>query len=232
MDGRFISYLRVSTLRQGASGLGMEAQREAVTNYLNGGRWKLVREYVEVETGKSATRPQLAAALAEARVTGATLIVAKVDRLARNLGFLLSVLDGAGVGGVVFADLPAIPPGPTGRFLIQQMAAVAELEAGLISQRTKAALTAAKARGTKLGGFRGGPKVEPSTGREAQQREAQRFAEAIGGRVLDMQRRGLSLRQTAVELTEAGIRTRRGGAWSAETVRDVLRRVGPERGRG
>jgi len=225
MDGRFVSYLRVSTTRQGQSGLGLEAQRQAVSAYLNGGRWTLAREYIEVETGKSDTRPQLAAALSECRITGATLIVAKVDLLARNVRFLMEVLDGSGAGGVVFADLPSIPPGPTGRFLVQQMAAVAELEAGLISQRTKAALEAAKARGSKLGGWRGGHKVAPELGREVQRKEAQKFAEAVAPRVIELRQRGLSLRQIAAELSTMGVKTRRGGAWSCETVRDVLRRT-------
>src|ERR1700744_4889937 len=128
MDGRFISYLRVSTDRQGKSGLGLEAQREAVAAHLNGGSWTLVTEYVEVESGKSDDRPELAKALARCKMTGATLIVAKLDRLSRHQSFLMSVYEGTGEGGVVFCDLPTIPAGPVGKFIVQQMAAVAELE--------------------------------------------------------------------------------------------------------
>src|SRR5215475_946716 len=144
MKAKFVSYLRVSTQKQGASGLGIEAQRAAVTAFLNGGDWVLLQEYRETESGKSNDRPQLAKALAHCRMTGATLVVAKLDRLARNARFLLSVVEGSGAGGVVFCDLPSLPPGPVGKFMVTQMAAVAELEAGLTSQRTKAALSAAK----------------------------------------------------------------------------------------
>src|ERR1700733_12221106 len=130
--GKFVSYLRVSTDKQGRSGLGVEAQREAVARYLNGGSWKLVAEYVETESGKRSDRPKLAAALAHAKAIGATVVFAKLDRLYRNAKFLLTLID-SGVD-VVFCDLPQIPPGAMGRFMLTQMAAVAELEADLISE--------------------------------------------------------------------------------------------------
>src|SRR3954471_14900649 len=151
--GKFVSYLRVSTDKQGRSGLGVEAQREAVTRFLNGGDWTLTKEYVETESGKRSDRPKLQAALAHAKAIGATVVFAKLDRLTRNVDLLRSLV----VSGVdlVFCDLPHVPPGAMGRFLLTQMASVAELEAGLISERTKAALAAAKARGVKLGGDRG-----------------------------------------------------------------------------
>src|SRR6185437_4942878 len=142
---------RVSTTKQGIGGLGVDAQKAAVANYLNGGSWKIVGEFVEVESGRRSDRPALDEALAAARLHQAPLVVAKVDRLTRSVAFLSRLLE-AGVD-VRFADLPAIE-GPTGRFILQQMAAVAELEAGMISKRTKDALAAAKARGTKLGGTR------------------------------------------------------------------------------
>ena len=151
MPRLFVSYLRVSTDRQGRSGLGLEGQRKAVEDFLNGGCGSLVAEFVEVETGKRHDRPQLAAALALCRLHNATLIIAKLDRLARNTRFLLDIVEGSGEAGVVFCDLPTVPSGPVGKFLVTQMAAVAELEAGLISQRTRAALAAAKARGKRLG---------------------------------------------------------------------------------
>src|SRR5215831_12873608 len=150
--GGFLAYYRVSTGKQGKSGLGIEAQRQAVANYLNGGNWRIVGEFVEVESGRRSDRPELDKALTAARVRRLPLVVAKVDRLTRSVAFLSRLLE-AGVD-VRFADLPQIE-GPTGRFMLQQMAAVAELEAGMISARTKAALAAAKKRGTKLGGFRG-----------------------------------------------------------------------------
>jgi DNA invertase Pin-like site-specific DNA recombinase len=154
--GKFIAYYRVSTDRQGKSGLGLEAQRQAVTTYLNGGDWKIIAEFTEVESGKRADRPQLDAALKAARLHRAAIVVSKVDRLTRSVAFLSRLLE-ANVD-VRFADLPQIE-GPTGRFMLQQMASVAELEAGMISKRTKDALAAAKRRGTKLGGYRG---VDPS----------------------------------------------------------------------
>ena len=150
--GKFVAYLRVSTDRQGKSGLGLEAQRAAVESYLDGGRWKIINEFLEVESGRRSDRPKLAEALAMCRAHRAALVVAKVDRLARSQSFLSRILE-AGVD-VRFCDLPQIE-GPTGRFLLPSMMAVAELEAGMISARTKAALAASKARGKKLGGFRG-----------------------------------------------------------------------------
>src|SRR5947207_4498856 len=154
--GGFLAYYRVSTGKQGKSGLGIEAQRQAVANYLDGGNWRIVGEFIEVESGRRSDRPELDKALAAARVRQVPLVVAKVDRLTRSVAFLSRLLE-AGVD-VRFADLPAIE-GATGKFLLQQMAAVAELEAGMISARTKAALAAAKRRGKKLGGNRG---VKPS----------------------------------------------------------------------
>src|SRR5216683_2933467 len=149
--GKFVSYYRVSTARQGKSGLGIEAQRAAVANYLNGGDWSVVAEFTEVESGKRADRPELDKALAAARLHRASLVVSKVDRLTRSVAFLSRLLE-AGVD-VRFADLPQIE-GETGRFLLQQMVAVAELEAGMISKRTKDAFQAAKRNGKQLGGRR------------------------------------------------------------------------------
>jgi DNA invertase Pin-like site-specific DNA recombinase len=146
--GKFVSYYRVSTDKQGKSGLGLEAQKEAVQQRLDGGRWQLVGEFIEVESGKRASRPQLDAAIAACKKNKAKLIVAKLDRLSCNVAFLLKLID-SGVE-VLFADLPELN-GAMGRFMLTTMASVAELEAGLISERTKAALKAAKARGVKLG---------------------------------------------------------------------------------
>src|ERR1700733_10528505 len=147
--GKFVAYYRVSTQKQGRSGLGIEAQHAAVATYLNGGDWSIVAEHTEVETGKRSDRPALDQALAAARLHRCPVVVSKVDRLTRSVGFLTRLLD-AGVD-VRFADLPQIE-GATGTFLLQQMAAVAQLDAGMISTRTKAALAAAKRRGVKLGG--------------------------------------------------------------------------------
>jgi DNA invertase Pin-like site-specific DNA recombinase len=161
-SGKFVSYYRVSTDKQGKSGLGLEAQKETVQQHLNGGRWQIV----EVESGKRASRPQLEAALAACKKHKAKLIVAKLDRLSRNVSFLLKLID-AGVE-VLFADPPELN-GAMGRFILTTMASVAELEAGLISERTKAALKAAKARGVRLGRH-GAEVLAPRYQEEAHQR--------------------------------------------------------------
>src|SRR5918994_7346504 len=152
MAGRFVASDRVSTDQQGRSGLGLEAQRETVRGFLNGGQWKLCGEFVEVESGRRSERPELDKSLTHCRIMGATLIVANVSRLTRSVAFLSRLLEGN--VEVRFCDLPQIE-GPTGKFMLQQMAAVAELEAGLIGDRTRKALAAAKARGRRLGGNRG-----------------------------------------------------------------------------
>ena len=145
--GKWISYLRVSTDRQGRSGLGLEGQRAAVGAFLNGGHWSLVKEFVEVESGKRGDRPILAAALKARRLYGAKLVIAKIDRLSRDAHFLLG-LEKAGVDFVA-ADMPS-----ANRLTVGIMAMVADEERRMISDRTKAALAAAKRRGTKLGGYR------------------------------------------------------------------------------
>ena len=147
----FVCYYRVSTGRQGKSGLGLDAQRTAVEAYRNGGDRTIVEEFTEVESGKNSDRPALDQALSAARLHRAALVVSKVDRLTRSVAFLSRLLE-AGVD-VRFADLPQIE-GATGRFLLQQMVAVAELEAGMISKRTKDALAQARKRGVYLGGRR------------------------------------------------------------------------------
>jgi DNA invertase Pin-like site-specific DNA recombinase len=224
MNGRFVSYLRVSTDKQGRSGLDLEAQREAVATYLDGGSWQLVAEFIEVESGKNNERPKLAAALAHCKLTGATLVVAKLDRLSRDQSFLMSVWSGTGDGGVVFCDLPSIPAGPVGKFIVQQMAAVAELERGLTSARTKAALQAAKARGVKLGGFKGYV-PDGKAGADGNVRAATAFAERVGPVVTEMRAAGMTLARIAAEMAARGIKTARGGAWTATAVRNVLARA-------
>src|ERR1700730_9289874 len=148
-EGKFIAYLRVSTTKQGKSGLGLEAQRKAVTDFLDGGKWQLVKEFVEIESGKKADRPQLMKAFQACRVFGAKLVIAKLDRLSRDAYFLLG-LEKAGVDFVA-ADMPT-----ANRLTVGIMAMVADEERRVISARTKAALAAAKRRGVKLGGDRGG----------------------------------------------------------------------------
>jgi DNA invertase Pin-like site-specific DNA recombinase len=213
--GRYISYLRVSTSQQGISGYGLQAQREAVAARLNGGPWTLVAEFVEIESGKRRSRRELANALAACRKYKAKLIVGKLDRLARDTRFLLSVLD-SGVD-VLFCDLPHIP-GAMGRFVITQMAAVAELEAGLISERTRAGLAVAKQRGVKLGAT--GSKLAAKHRVEAQAR-----ADELGPVIRELQQRGFSMRGIAAELLKRKVPTPRGGTWHPQLVTRLVRRL-------
>jgi DNA invertase Pin-like site-specific DNA recombinase len=226
--GKFVSYLRVSTDKQGRSGLGVEAQREAVARYLNGGSWKLVAEYVETESGKRSDRPKLAAALGHAKAIGATVVFAKLDRLTRNVD-LLRTLVTSGVD-LVFCDLPHVPPGAMGRFLLTQMASVAELEAGT-SERTKAALATAKARGVKLGNPNGaralrGKQVGNKEAVAAIKFRAQEHASNLRSIVDDVRAQGItSIRKIAEELNQRGILAPRGGEWQPTTVVRLLARL-------
>jgi DNA invertase Pin-like site-specific DNA recombinase len=224
-QGEFVAYYRVSTARQGASGLGLDAQRETVRRYLNGGTWTIKAEFVEVESGRRSDRPELDRALATARLHRVPLIVANVSRLTRSSAFLHRILDQD--VDVRFCDLPEIE-GPVGRFLLQQMASVAELEAGFISGRTKAALQAAKARGRKLGGDRG--VVMSDATREAGTATRSAAAKARAGDlapvIADLQANGaVSLGALARGLNERGIPTSRGGAWTSMQLSRVLAKL-------
>ncbi|MFL6799894.1 MAG: recombinase family protein [Xanthobacteraceae bacterium] len=228
-NGGFIAYYRVSTSKQGKSGLGLEAQRQAVANYLNGGNWRVIAEFTEVESGKRSDRPALDQALTAARVRQVPLVVAKVDRLTRSVAFLSRLLE-AGVD-VRFADLPLIE-GATGKFLLQQMAAVAELEAGMISARTKAALAAAKRRGVKLGGDRGARLTAKAraTGRATLQAQSRGRAADLADTVKELQAVGCeSLRSIAGGLEDRGIPAPRGGKWSAVQVARLMDTAGISR---
>src|SRR5215210_2947233 len=147
-EGSFVAYYRVSTERQGRSGLGLDAQRKAVEDFLNGGNWRLVDKFTEVESGKQSDRPALAKAFRAWRLHGAKLVIAKLDRLSRDAHFLLG-LEKAGVDFVA-ADMPT-----ANRLTVGIMAMVADEERRMTSKRTKEALAAAKARGAQLGGNRG-----------------------------------------------------------------------------
>jgi DNA invertase Pin-like site-specific DNA recombinase len=219
MKGQFISYYRVSTDKQGQSGLGLEAQRKAVLDYLNGGRWTVLAEFTEIESGKRNNRPQLAEALRQCRLTGATLVIAKLDRLSRDAHFLLG-LQKAEVE-FVCADMPE-----ANKLTIGLLAIVAQHEREQISLRTKAALAAAKARGVSLGGWKRGPKVNTALGRQALTAASDAFAARVAPVAKELRKGGMSLRQIVAELDKRNIRTMRGGAWTATTVRNLLHRVG------
>jgi DNA invertase Pin-like site-specific DNA recombinase len=214
-EGKWISYLRVSTRRQGKSGLGLEGQRKAVEDFLNGGNWELVKEFVETESGKNTKRPVLAEALAACRVYGARLLIARIDRLSRNAVFLLSLKD-AGVDFVA-ADMPN-----ANRLTVGIMAMLAEEEARLISERTKAALAAAKRRGVKLGGFRAGAKLTAKArkaGHETNHQRAVSRAADLAPVIAEIQASGaVSLQAIANGLNDRGIPAARGGRWSPMQV--------------
>ena len=220
--GKFVSYMRVSTDRQGQSGLGLEAQRKAVTDWLDGGRWKLIEEFVEVESGSKNGRPKLGAAMATARAHGATLVIAKLDRLSRDAAFLLN-LQKAGVKFVA-VDMPE-----ANEMIVGIMAVVAEAERKMISRRTKDALAAAKARGVKLGGFRGRSATDEDRALAVQAVVAKADARAadlapIFGR-LDPNG-SLSLNEMARRLTAEGLPTVNGSAtWTAAGVARVKARL-------
>lgn len=204
----------------------MDAQREAVAAFLNGGKWRIIGEHIEVESGRNADRPALDAALAEARLHRAPLIVAKVDRLTRSVAFLSKLLE-SGVE-VRFCDLPQVE-GPAGRFMLNQMVAVAELEAGLISARTKAALQVAKARGKALGGKRSTVLTDEAraAGTAHRAAKAQDRARDLGPTIARLREAGTtSATALAKALTEAGIPTARGsGTWTTVQVQRVLARL-------
>jgi DNA invertase Pin-like site-specific DNA recombinase len=222
--GKFVSYIRVSTKAQGASGLGLEAQKESITRYLNGGNWDLLSEFVEVETGKHADRPQLAKALDHCQSTGATLVIAKLDRLSRDPDFL-GMLMKAGTDFIA-CDMPE-----ANKFMIRIMAALAEKEREMISERTKAALQAAKARGVKLGKPENLTKAAADQGREkgrkAKLAKADIFAAQLSPLVRRYQDQGMSLNGIAATLNADSILTARGkaGSWTPTAVKNLLARA-------
>ena len=215
----FIAYYRVSTQAQGRSGLGLDAQRAAVMGYLNGGTWDLVGEFTEIETGKGANaldrRPQLKAALDLCKRSGATLIIAKLDRLARNVHFVSGLIESG--ADFVAADMPNAT-----KVMIQIHAAMAEFERDQISKRTKEALAAAKARGVLLGVT--GPKNLRATNTE-RHKDALKFADNLREQFLSYRDRKLTHREMAEDLNRLGIKARRGGQWSLLQVQRVLNRL-------
>jgi len=219
----FVGYARISTDKQGKSGLGLEAQEAAIHRHMRDGDKLLTPIMVEIESGRKDDRPVLKAALARCRLVGATLLVSKLDRLARNSAFVSAIV--AGNVPVEFCDVPTIK-GAMGAFILGNIAQVAQLEAGLISERTKAALAASKARGKVLGGYRGGPVPDCRLSVASRQHAADGFAERVAPMASDMRKSGMSLGAIAAELTAQNVQTPRGGsAWTATAVRRVLARA-------
>ena len=217
--GKFVSYIRVSTARQGASGLGLEAQQESVQRFLNGGSWELLGEFKEVETGKGADalakRPQLRAALDVCRKEGATLIIAKLDRLSRSVHFVSGLMESK--VHFVACDMPE-----ANELTIHIMAAFAEHEAKRISQRTKDALAIAKARGAALGKS-GAANLRPNL--EARQQAANAFAARLQPMFDGMKLRQLTQRAMVAELNAVGVPAPKGGQWCIGQVQRVLARI-------
>lgn len=213
---KIISYIRVSTQKQGQSGLGLEAQQKAVQQYLAEQGCELVAEFVEVESGKKTDkqRPELAKSLEACKKHKAVLVVAKLDRLARNVHFISGLMESK--VKFVCLDMPE-----ANELTLHVMAAFAEHEAKRISERTKAALAVAKERGVKLG-TAGAGNLQPNI--EARQQKAKAFAESLSGIFEGFKLRELTQRQMVEELNQLGIKTARGGSWSLVQVQRILKR--------
>ena len=225
---KLIAYMRVSTRRQGESGLGLEGQLKAVTDYASREGAVCIAQYTEIESGRRSDRPKLAEALEHARSARATLVVAKLDRLARNVAFLSALLDCG-------CDFVACDNPHANRLTVQILSVVAEDEARRISERTKAALAAAKARGTKLGSARPGH----WEGREHRRGWAvatkiaaanRTKAAAEGNRLVcriigELRAAGATWAAVAVELNARGHVSRRGNPWTAQTACQVANQL-------
>lgn len=221
-----VAYYRVSTAKQGASGLGLDAQRAAVEALCAARGWEIIAPpFEEIESGKRDDRPQLEKALQRCKVTGATLVVAKLDRLSRNVAFLATLQD-SGVRFVA-ADMPEAT-----ELTVHIMAAVAQAERKAISKRTKEALAAAKARGQKLGNPNGAAALRragigSAAGTAAGKRKADEHAARLRPIVDQLRADGhSSLGSLAKALNEAGMVTPRGARWHASSVRNLLARIG------
>jgi DNA invertase Pin-like site-specific DNA recombinase len=208
MRGKFFSYLRVSTDRQGERGHGLDAQRKAVADYLNGGAWELLGEFVEVESGKRNGRPKLAEALAACKKHRARLVIAKLDRLSRNVAFIATLMDGK--VDFICCDFPS-----ANRLTLHILAAVAEHEREMIAKRTKDGLAAAKAKGVVLGN-----RELAATNKAAAAERANALAPVLA------EYQGMSARQTAAKLNANNVATPTGAPWSAKTVLRVRERIG------
>jgi DNA invertase Pin-like site-specific DNA recombinase len=210
---KYVAYFRVSTAKQGRSGLGLEAQQEAVKSYAD----DIIASFTEVESGKKNNRIELEAAIDLCKKTGATILIAKLDRLSRDAGFLIT-LRKSGIG-ILAADMPH-----TSTLEFNIKAIFADEEREQISKRTKAALDAAKARGVKLGTK--SPQISSAAGVAALQANAEQFALTVLPVIRDLKAAGYtSLRQIAAALTERKVATVRGNTnWSASQVSNIIAR--------
>ena len=216
---KFIAYYRVSTNKQGKSGLGIEAQQASVADYLATTSGELVNEFIEVQSGKDNQRPELAKALRKCRLTGATLVIAKLDRLSRNAAFLMNLQESA--VNFICCDMPE-----ANTLTVGLMACMAEYERKRISENTKAALKAAKARGVKLGN----PRLDEVRCTDITAAQTARIAKAKArnSEILDVINEiqsdagELSLRAISRRLNEAGYKTSRGKDWQATSVKRIL----------
>jgi DNA invertase Pin-like site-specific DNA recombinase len=206
--GRFIAYYRVSTDKQGKSGLGLEAQRKAVLDHLDGGKLELIAEFTEIESGRRNSRPELEKALAACKKYKAKLVIAKLDRLSRDVAFIATLMSRK--VDFVCCDNPTAT-----KFTIHILAAVAEHERDMIADRTRKALAAAKAKGKQIG--------NPDLGRKNKQEAIER-AEAVRPAITSTLH--LSTQAAADELNSQGIQTASGGQWHAMQVHRVRRRLG------
>lgn len=216
---RCIAYYRVSTKKQGASGLGLDDQKAAVRGFLKARPdCELTAEYTEIESGKKNDRPKLAEAMRQCRLTGAILVIGKLDRLSRDAAFLLG-LERAGIEFIA-CDMPN-----ANRLTVGVMALVAEDEGRRISARTKAALAAARARGTRLGAPKwNGFVPDHSKATAARIEAADGFASRVAPLCRTMRDAGSTLAQIAAEMERRGVMSARGGRWTAASVRNVLAR--------
>jgi DNA invertase Pin-like site-specific DNA recombinase len=215
---QYVTYKRVSTAEQGRSGLGLEAQDRDIQLYLetfSDVPYEVVGAFVDVESGGNDDRPELAKAIALAKRTGAELLVAKLDRLSRDVAFIATLLKDKRLSFRV-ASMPHAD-----KFQLHIYAALAEQERDFISRRTKAALAAAKAKGKVLGGLRDTTMKR----NEVVKHEAQRRATDLQGVLLPMRQAGKSLREIAAELSRLGVKTARGGEWTAAQVSRHLARL-------
>ena len=223
MSAKYVSYTRVSTKRQGDSGLGLESQREMILQYLNGGEWELLKEFTEIESGKNNDRVELAKALQYCKLTGAVLLVAKLDRLSRDIHFIT----GLNKSGIEFkiCDFPS-----ANNFTLNVFAALAQYERELISQRTTAALNAKKARGAILGKPENlsldAAAAGRALGRASRTNTADQFAAQVIPMIQEYQAEGMSLNTIAKRLTADSILTASGKSnWTATSVKNVLARA-------